>query len=197
VLIIRYKPPDFTDLKDMDAIDVGRLTEDESRAILESIRWPGSPVCPHCGNTSATRIKAKSEKVRDGLIQCNACRGQFTVTTKTVMHGSHITLSQWVQAFHSMCSHKKGVSALQLQRNLCLHTYKAAWYLTHRVRLAMREWPLKETLKGTVEADETYIGGKSREGIRGRGSERKVPELALVERGSGMTAKPVERMERG
>ena len=192
---MRYTPPDFTDLKDMAAIDVGRLTEDEARTILENIRWPDGPVCPHCGGEDTTRINGKSLKVRDGLLRCRECRKQFTVTTKTVMHGSHITLRQWVQAFHSMCSHKKGVSALQLQRNLGLHTYKAAWHLAHRVRLAMREQPLKEALKGTVEADETYVGGKSREGIAGRGSERKVPVLALIERNGPMTAKPVERVD--
>ena len=79
---------------------------------------------------------------------------------ETVMHRSHITLRQWVQAFHSMCSHKKGVSALQLQRNLGLRTYKAAWFLAHRIRLAMREDPFVGSLKGTIEVDETYIGGK-------------------------------------
>jgi transposase-like protein len=123
----------------MASIDVGRLTEDEARVILEGIRWPKGPVCPHCGSMKVTRIKAKSEKVRDGVIQCNDCRQQFSVTVKTIMHGSHITLRQWVQAFYSMCSHKKGVSALQLQRNLGLHSYNSAWYLAHRIRAAMGE----------------------------------------------------------
>jgi len=191
---MRYVPPTFTDLKDMAAIDVARLTEDEARTILENIRWPDSPVCPHCGSENATRIAAKSAKVRDGLLQCNACRQQFTVTVGTVMHRSHITLRQWVQAFHSMCSHKKGVSALQLQRNLGLKSYKSAWHLAHRVRFAMRAMPLKAVLKGTVEVDETYIGGKSRIGKRGRGSERKTPVVALVERGGRIRTKTVERV---
>lgn len=136
---MKYVPPKFTKLSDMAAIDVGRLTEDEARAILEAIRWPNGPVCPHCGATAVTRLQAKSEKVRDGVIQCNGCRKQFTVTVGTVMERSHITLRQWVQAFHSICSHKKGVSALQLQRNLGLHTYRAAWFLAHRIRCAFRK----------------------------------------------------------
>ena len=82
---MKYVPPKFTKLSDMAAIDVGRLTEDEARTILEAIRWPDGPVCPHCGGTTVTRIQAKSKKVRDGVIQCNGCRGQFTVTVGTVM----------------------------------------------------------------------------------------------------------------
>ena len=102
---MKFVPPKFDKLDDMAAIDVGRLTEDEARTILENIRWPNGPVCPHCGSVNATRIQAKSDKVRDGVLQCNDCRGQFTVTVGTVMQGSHITLRQWVQAFYSMCAH--------------------------------------------------------------------------------------------
>jgi transposase-like protein len=188
----------------MAAIDVGRLTEDEARAILENIRWPNGPVCPHCGGSVVTRIHAKSKKVRDGVIQCNGCRGQFTVTLGTVMQGSHITLRQWVQAFHSMCSHKKGVSALQLQRNLGLHTYHSAWFLAHRIRLAMKQDPLASKLTGVVEVDETYVGGKPRKGKRdaagnlivnkrGRGT-KKTPVVALVERDGRIKTRVVEHV---
>ena len=142
----------------------GPVDEPEARTILEAIRWPDGPVCPHCGATTVTRLKPSLKRYRDGVIQCNGCRGQFTVTVGTVMQRSHITLRQWVQAFHSMCSHKKGVSALQLQRNLGLHSYQAAWYLAHRIRLAMKKDPLASKLQGIVEVDETYVGGKPRKG---------------------------------
>jgi transposase-like protein len=137
----------------------------------------------------------KSVKTRDGLIQCNNCREQFTVTVGTVMQGSHITLRQWIQAFYSMCSHKKGVSALQLQRNLGLGSYKSAWHLAHRIRLAMSQDPLASKLKGTVEVDETYVGGKPRKGSgeinkRGRGT-KKAPVLLLVERDGKSVSYPV------
>ncbi len=195
---MKYKPPKFDRLKDMAAIDVGRLTEDEARTILEGIRWPKGLICPHCDSSRVTRINAKSDKIRDGVIQCNECRGQFTVTVGTVMHRSHITLRQWVQAFYSMCSHKKGVSALQLQRNLGLHTYKSAWHLAHRIRAAMKEGPLVRGLKGTVEVDETYIGGKPRskkdKNKRGRGT-KKTPVMVLVERGGKAFSKPIKKVD--
>lgn len=195
---MKYIPPKFSNLSEMASIDVGRLTEDEARAILEGIRWPKGIFCAHCGSNKVKRIKAKSEKVRDGVIQCNDCKGQFTVTVGTIMHRSHITLRQWVQAFYSMCSHKKGVSALQLQRNLGLHTYRAAWHLAHRIRTAMKQEPLAGLLKGTVEVDETYVGGKPRKGIgkkykRGRGTE-KAPVLVLVERKGNAVSMPIENV---
>jgi transposase-like protein len=190
---MKYQPPQFSKFSEMAAIDVGRLTEDEARNILEAIRWPLGSACPHCGSVNVTRLESEPTKTtRDGVIQCNDCRGQFTVTVGTVMHRSHITLRQWVQAFHSMSSHKKGVSALQLQRNLGLHTYKAAWHLAHRIRFAMQEGPLAAPLKGIVECDETYVGGKPRKGERdalgnlvkhkrGLGT-LKTPVIALIER---------------
>ncbi|MGA2518543.1 MAG: IS1595 family transposase [Thermodesulfobacteriota bacterium] len=189
---MKYIPPKFETLSEMAAIDAARLTEDEARAILEKIRWPEGPVCPHCNSKNVTRIQAKSNTVRDGVIQCNECRKQFTVTVGTIMHRSHITLRQWVQAYYSMCSHKKGVSALQLQRNLGLHSYKAAWHLAHRIRFAMREEPLASALSGTIEADETYIGGKTHGGKRGRGAPKKTVVLALVERKGRVRARPIE-----
>jgi transposase-like protein len=192
---MKYIPPTFSKLSDMAAIDVGRLTEDEARTILENIRWPNGPACPHCGSIKVTRIQAKSEKVRDGVIQCNDCRKQFTVTVKTVMHRSHITLRQWVQAIYSICSHKKGISALQLQRNLGLHSYRPAWHLAHRIRAAMRKGPLAGLLKGIVEVDETYVGGKPRKDgtahKRGSGTE-KTPVVAIVERNGKAVSKPLE-----
>jgi len=192
---MKYIPPKFSKLSEMASIDVGRLTEDEARTILENIRWPNGIACPHCGSLNITRIMAKSNKVRDGLIQCNDCRKQFTVMVGTIMHGSHITLRQWVQAFYSMCSHKKGVSALQLQRNLGLHSYKSAWYLAHRIRAAMGQKPQADMLKGIIEVDETYIGGKPRKDGKkhksGRGT-KKTPVLAIVERNGKAVSKPID-----
>lgn len=194
---MKYTPPKFDKLSNMAYIDVCRLTEDEARTILENIRWPEGIICPHCEGKKVTRIKAKSDKVRDGVIQCNECRKQFTVTVNTVMHRSHITLRQWIQAFYSMCSHKKGVSALQLQRNLGLGSYKSAWHLAHRIRHAMKQEPFAKALKGVVEVDETYIGGKPRKGKnnkRGRGT-KKAPVMVLVERDGKAVSKPITKVD--
>lgn len=174
-------------------IEAAKLTEEEARDYLEAIRWPEGPVCPHCG--CFERIyKLEGESHRPGLYKCGDCRQQFTVTVGTIMHRSKIPLHKWVLAFHLLCSSKKGISALQLQRNLDLGSYRTAWHMAHRIRLAMAEEPLASMLQGTVEVDETYIGGKSRQGIRGRGSERKTPVLALVERNGKMRSRPVERV---
>jgi transposase-like protein len=195
---MKYIPPKFETLSEMAAIDVGRLNEDEARGILENIRWPKGIECPHCKSKNVVRINGKAEKVRDGLLRCKDCRKQFTVTVGTIMERSHITLRQWVQAFYSMCSHKKGVSSLQLQRNLGLHSYRSAWHLTHRIRAAMKEDPLASLLKGVVEVDETYIGGKPRKNTgkkhkRGRGTD-KTPVMAMVERRGKVISKPLENV---
>jgi len=195
---MKYIPPQYKQLNEMASIDVGRLTEDEARKILEDIRWPDGIICPHCSGNNIVRIQGKSKRVRDGLLRCKDDRKQFTVTTGTIMHGSHITLRQWVQAFYSICSHKKAVSSLQLQRNLGLGSYKSAWHLSHRIRFAMSQEPFKDMLEGIVEVDETYVGGKPRKGTgkelkRGRGTE-KTPVLALVERNGNAYSKPVENV---
>jgi transposase-like protein len=110
-----------------------------------------------------------------------------------MMQGTHLELRQWAMAFHLLCSSKKGFSALQLQRNLGIGSYRTALFMMHRIRLAMREEPVKDMLKGTVEVDETYIGGKPRykgASKKGRGT-KKIPVLALVERDGKATSRRV------
>src|SRR5947209_8462848 len=178
----------------MDLVQAGKLTEEQAREYLESIRWPEGPVCPHCGAKKATRLQG--EKARPGTLQCNDCRKQFTVTLGTVMEDTHIPLQKWVMAFHLLCSSKKGLSALQLQRQLALGSYRTAWHMCHRIRHAMKDGPTAPKLQGTVEVDETYVGGKPRKDInhpakRGRGT-KKVPVVALVERDGPIVVRPVE-----
>lgn len=170
---------------------VSSLTEEQARTLIEGIRWPHGPVCVKCRSKDIGRI-ARS-KGHPGLLQCRACKKQFTVTVGTIFERSHISLRKWVIAFHLMCSSKKGISAHQLHRNLGI-TYKCAWHMAHRIRHAMRCESLEALLRGKVEVDETYIGGKSRKGIRGRGSERKVPVVALIERGGRIRTHPVKRV---
>src|SRR5687767_10003542 len=88
---------------------VPELTEDQARAHLEKLRWPHGPACVHCGSIKVTRLNGSA--ARPGVLQCNDCREQFTVTVGTVLEDSHIPLAKWVKGFHLMCSSKKGISA--------------------------------------------------------------------------------------
>jgi transposase-like protein len=170
-------------LGDLDA----RFTDPFAAAdYLESIRWPDGPVCPHCGESERTpyRLKNKTRK----LWKCAACRKQYTVTIGTIFEASHVPLHKWLLAFYLLCSSKKGMSAHQLHRMLGV-TYKTAWFIFHRVREAMRDPAFTSRLSGTVEADETYIGGKRRHrpgqprrGRPGPKDKNKAAVLALVER---------------
>lgn len=182
----------------MNLSEISKLSENEARELLERIRWPNGPVCPHCGSMEG-HTKFQGEKHRDGVYKCNAgCGKQFTVTVNSVMEGSHLGIRIWLMAFSIMCSSKKGVSALQLQRQLGLGSYRSAWHLAHRVRHAMAQEPLSGLLKGHVEVDETYVGGKPRPGNneerkKGRGT-KKTPVMVLVERDGRARAHVIERV---
>jgi len=178
---------------------VSALSEDEAREALERILWPNGPVCPHCGAVeNLTWLQGKAH--RTGVFQCNNCQDQFTVTVNTIFEDSHIPLRKWLMAFTLLCSAKKGISALQLQRELELGSYRTAWHMAHRIRHAMSKEPLAGLLRGTVEVDETYVGGKPRpehgrpREKHGRGT-KKVPVLALVERSGKVRAKKIERVD--
>ena len=161
-------------------------TEEAARSYMESVRWPHGPTCPHCGNADATRISKipvnLEAKVRAGLYRCAECVQQFTVTVGTVCEDSHIPLNKWLIAFYMMCASKTQVSALQLQRQLELGSYRSALFMCHRIRYALKDSFPETKLDGTVEADETYMGGKRRG--KGRGYVgNKTPVVSLVERG--------------
>ena len=160
--------------------------EDAARKHLESIRWPNGPVCPHCGASGRvcrieSQSKEKGKGARPGLLFCGDCRKQFSVTVGTVFEDSKIPLHKWVLATHLLCSSKKGISSLQLQRTLHV-TYKTAWFMTHRIREAMK--PDNAGMLGgnnPVEADETFVGTKpGRKKHRGYADKNAV--LSLVER---------------
>ena len=143
--------------------------EDSARAYLEKKLWPEAPVCPHCGVIGeAYKLQSKAgtkNPLRKGVYKCAACREPFTVTVGTIFEDSKIPLHKWLLAVHLLCSSKKGISAHQLWRNLELGSYRTAWFMAHRIRYAMKQEPLSSKLTGTVEVDETYIGGKPRYSI--------------------------------
>lgn len=165
---------------DITKLAVYFASKEKAYDLIESLRWPNGPICPHCGsNKKSYRINATRQKRR--LWKCASCRKPFSVMMGTIFEDSHIPLNKWLVAMYLMCSSKKSISANQLCRMLRV-TYKSAWFLCHRIRYAMVREPLKTLLKGIVEIDETYVGGKKRKGSkRGRGT-KKAPVLALVER---------------
>lgn len=173
---------------------------DKARAHLEAQRWPNGPVCPHCGNVDQAKITGlKGKAHRPGVYQCNECREQFTVTVGSVFEKSKIALNKWLLATFLLTSSKKGMPSHQLHRMLGV-TYKTAWFMTHRIREAMKadtatDGPLGGEGK-TVEADETYIGKKDDQSPskhrRGRPYLKRKPGsikrtvVALVERGGSV-----------
>ena len=131
-------------------------TEEKCLAHFERIRWPEGIECPKCESkrTFAYDTKGKTGKVRH-LHECVDCQYQFSATVGTIFHDSHLPLTKWFLAIHMICSAKKGVSAKQLQRELQV-TYKTAWYMAHRIRLAMQEdEEFCPKFSGIVEVDET------------------------------------------
>lgn len=155
---------------------------------LERLRWPNGPVCPHCGESERKAYQLNVRGTRRKIWKCAVCRKQFTVSVGTIFEDSKITLDKWLLAIHLLCSSKKGMSALQIQRMLRLKSYKSAWHMCHRIRWALAEPAFARLLGGTVEADETYIGGKAKNKKRGAAKKQgrpkdKFPVMVLVERG--------------
>ena len=149
-------------------------SEDRCRDYLEALRWPDAIICPRCESRKISQI------VKRNQFDCDNCRYQFSVTAGTIFNDSHLPLWKWFLCVYLLCESKKGMSANQLKRTLGI-SYKTAWYLCHRIRAAMKEVN-PEPLTGTVEIDETYVGGK---GLgKGRGWQRdKEIVLGIKQRG--------------
>lgn len=134
--------------------------EEAAFTYVESRLWPHGPTCPHCGNADAKRIrKMEGKTTRLGLYKCNECRKPFTVRMGTIFKSSHLPLHLWLQVIHLMCASKKGIATRQIQRMLVC-SMKTAWFLTHRIREAMRDGSLAPMggAGGIVEIDETSMG---------------------------------------
>ena len=171
-------------------------------AFVEAHLWKDGRACPHCGVVDESgALRGKSTRV--GLYKCYACRKPFTVRMGTIFESSHIKLHLWLQAIFLMVSSKKGISANQLHRTLGI-TLKSAWFLSHRIREAMRDGGLS-LLGGDVEADETYFGTKDNppthktDGTpfihKGGGPARKRAIVSLVERGGSVRSFHVDRAD--
>jgi transposase-like protein len=131
-------------------------TDERCRELLVRLRWPNSPQCLRC---KGAVVELATDKQ---LFYCKECDYQFTVTAATIFNDSHLPLTKWFLATLLLCESRKGMSANQIKRTLGV-SYKTAWYLCHRIRAAMKETE-RPMLDGTVEMDETYIGGRERKG---------------------------------
>lgn len=162
-------------------------SEDKCRVYLEALRWHGFPKCPRCFSNKLSRIEARNQ------FDCDSCRYQFSVTAGTIFHDSHLPLWKWFLAVYMMVESKKGLSANQMKRTLSV-SYKTAWYLCHRIRTAM-EAVNPAQLDGTVECDETWIGGKRRHVGRGY-VDNKTMVLGALQRGGEIRLRVERRADR-
>ncbi len=169
---------------------------DKAREYLEALRWPNGPVCPHCGGTEKNYL-LKGKSTRPGLHKCGDCREQFTVTVGTLFQDSKVPLNKWLMAVYLMSASKKAISSHQLHRMLGV-TYKTAWFMTHRIREAMKDPVFTDKMGGngsTVEVDETFWGNnKPRGQKKGRGYAHKEKIFSLVERGGKVRSFHVPRV---
>ncbi|HEX8121446.1 MAG TPA: IS1595 family transposase [Solirubrobacteraceae bacterium] len=139
-------------------------TEADAYEFLEDLRWCGKPVCPHCGSVRRPYFlkpkNGESRRTRTGsasqrrVWKCADCRKQFSVLTGTIFHGSKVPVRTWIMVVFAMCSSKNGVAAKEIERTYGLTT-KSAWFVLHRIRLAMKQEPMAGLLSGRVVADET------------------------------------------
>ena len=174
---------------------------DVATDFVAKMRWPGGPVCPRCGGTEHSFLTTRR------IWKCKACKRQFSVKLGTIFEDSPLGLDKWLPALWLAANSKNGISSHELGRSLGV-TQKSAWFMLHRIRLAMRSGSFR-MLTGEVEVDETYIGGKARNmrhgGARiprdnrigrGRGTKNKTVVLGMIERDGIVRAQVVENVKR-
>lgn len=169
----------------IDSIPLACSNELVAVEFIEKQRWGKTPACVHCGSLEVYKMVDANtgERNQRYLWRCRDCKKQYTVRIGTVYEESRIELRHWCYAFWRAATSKKGVAALEIMRH-CQISYKSALFMMNRIRFAMAPAPNAPKLKGVVELDETYVGGKPRNkgnNPRGRGT-KKTPVFAAVQR---------------
>lgn len=179
----------------LSALRVAANSEADAVRFLEQQRWGDAPACPRCGDANVYQMKdASGERNKDYRWRCRGCKQMFTVRTGTIFEESRLPLRVWVYVFWKACSSKKGISALQLAREMEI-THKSALFVLRRIRHGLgTEHTTK--LTGTVEADETYVGGKVRFGKpkHYRGAAEKAAVVGMVQRGGDVRFRMLDRV---
>jgi len=164
-------------------------TDNDCREHLEYLRWNNEPICPHCGSQRENHYRLKSKGIFKGLYKCKDCRERFTVTVGTMFESSHIPLRKWFMAIYLFASHKKGISSLQMHRDLAI-TQKTAWFMLSRIRNTF-SMNVEFEFEGIIQVDETYVGGlnlnkskhKKVAKTQGRSLKTKVPVFGMLSDG--------------
>jgi len=166
-------------------------------AFMEHQRWGDAPACPRCGDANVYQMKRDDgTRNADYRWRCNGCKKMYSVRTATIFEETRLPLRVWVYAFWKACSSKKGISALQLSREMEI-THKSALFVLRRIRHGLgynEQAEGKKLLTGTVEVDETYVGGKNRWGGKGSGADNKAPVVAMVQRGGDVRFRMMRRV---
>lgn len=157
-------------------------SEEDCRNYLENMRWNGRPVCPHCGSISESHYKLTNNGHFEGLYKCKDCRCRFTVTVGTMFENSHVPLKKWFYAIYVFLAHKKGISSVQLAKDIDV-TQKTAWFMLNRIRYNLKDDDMD--FDDMTQVDETYVGGKTKRhnGGQGRSTKQKTPVMGLLSDG--------------
>lgn len=177
------------------ALRMAAVDDKAAVEFMEQRRWGDTPACPRCGSLAVyqMRDRATGERNKDRRWRCRDCKRMYTVRTGTVFEESRLPLRVWCHAFWRACSSKKGVSAKQIERE-CEISYKSALFVMHRIRAGVADLAAPK-LSGTVEADETYVGGKPRNRRPGgQGRHDKTPVIGVVQRGGEVRFCIMERV---
>jgi transposase-like protein len=164
---------------------------DENAAIayFRAIRWKGGEHCPYCGGTTVYHFS------NGKTFKCGACRQRFSIRVGTIFEDSKIELRKWLAAIWLITSHRKGIASAQLARDIGV-TQKTAWFMLHRLRHAARTRSFNRPLRGMVEADEAFFGGKDKnKHAHKRGKDDKVVVFGMLERGGELRARPVSSLK--